>query len=374
MLSAALFFLFTLSAFAQPAPGKLEVACAGHFGADASHAKLVEAFGADNVIHKRIDRPQGSTGFATILFEQDAKRRLVVEWRHAATRSKPIYIGISGRSEWNGPLGVRVGTGIGEIEKLNGKPFRLNGFGWDLGGNAAFDKTDGKLGDLARRLPIRLHLRADRRRPAARRQISFAQRQPRSKVRYAATSRSEARSRRNPADLSGKSLMRFTIALFALLALTTPARAQEDNVVQKKDIPKEIVTLITCGTDPEFVFLERYGGGWIWKWKCPGNHANNIEAHAFSRDKDGSRPVPIRFPTPYKGKNAWLEELSNSEFFPAAREFNHLFVDPENKRVCRTEARWEAPRDPLKPELMFWRETADCDGKRGWRILVNRKR
>lgn len=148
MLRAALFFLFTLPAFAQPAPNKLEVACAGHFGADSSHAKLVEAFGADNVIHKRIDRPQGSTGFATILFEKDAKRSLVVEWRDAATRSKPIYIGISGRSEWIGPLGVRVGTGIDEIEKLNGKPFRLNGFGWDLGGNAAFEKTDGKLGDL----------------------------------------------------------------------------------------------------------------------------------------------------------------------------------------------------------------------------------
>jgi hypothetical protein len=148
MLRAAFFFLFTLPAFAQPAPGNLSVACAGAFGAGSSHAGLVEAFGADNVIYKRIDRPQGSTGFATILFEKDPKRRLVVEWRDAATRSKPIYIGISGRSEWSGPLGVRVGTGIEEIEKLHGRPFRLNGFGWDLGGNAAFEKGDGKLGDL----------------------------------------------------------------------------------------------------------------------------------------------------------------------------------------------------------------------------------
>ena len=120
----------------------------GPFSADGSHAKLVEAFGAENVIYKRIDRPQGSTGFATILFAQDAARRLIVEWRDAVTRSRPIYIGISGRSEWTGPLGIRLGATIEEIEQFNGQAFRLNGFGWDLGGNAAFEKNDGKLGDL----------------------------------------------------------------------------------------------------------------------------------------------------------------------------------------------------------------------------------
>ena len=168
-------------------------------------------------------------------------------------------------------------------------------------------------------------------------------------------------------------MRRLALSLALLLALIAQARAQEDNVVQKKDIPKAVADLMICGTDPDFVFLERYAGGWIWKWKCPGNHANNIEAHAFSRDKAGSAPAPIRFPTPYKGKDAWLEELSNSEFFPAAREFNHYFVDPENKRVCRTEARWIAPRDPLKPELVFWRENSTCEGNRGWRVLVKKR-
>ncbi len=142
---ASLLFGFS-AATAQTAP--LAVNCTGVFGADSSHAKLVEAFGAENVIYKRIDRPQGSTGFATILFAKDRARELLVEWRDTATRSRPIYIGFSGRSEWIGPLGVRLGATIEEIQKLNGKPFRLNGFGWDLGGNAAFEKNDGKLGDL----------------------------------------------------------------------------------------------------------------------------------------------------------------------------------------------------------------------------------
>jgi hypothetical protein len=147
MFRAALFALLAVlapAARAQPA----SVGCTGVFAADSSHANLVEAFGKANVIYKRIDRPQGSTGFATILFEQDPERRLLVEWRDKASRSRPIYIGISGRSRWVAPLGIRLGTPLAEVEQLNGKPFRLNGFGWDLGGNAAFDKLDGKLGEL----------------------------------------------------------------------------------------------------------------------------------------------------------------------------------------------------------------------------------
>lgn len=143
----SLVLLATLPALAQPAP-ELSIACTGLFAADSSHARLAAAFGEANVIYKRIDRPQGSTGFATILFDNDPARRLIVEWRDNKTRTRPIYIGISGRAAWSGPLRIRLGMSIGEVEQLNGKPFRLNGFGWDLGGNAAFGKDDGKLGDL----------------------------------------------------------------------------------------------------------------------------------------------------------------------------------------------------------------------------------
>jgi hypothetical protein len=140
--------LLTLAPATAETPAPATIACTGLFGADTSHAKLAEAFGEANVIFKRIDRPQGSTGFATILFEKDQKRRLVVEWRDNRTRTRPIYIGISAPSEWKGPLGIGTGTSLAEIEELNGRRFRLNGFGWDLGGNAAFEKNDGRLGDL----------------------------------------------------------------------------------------------------------------------------------------------------------------------------------------------------------------------------------
>lgn len=122
--------------------------CSGLFGAGASHAALAKTFGAENIAYKRIDAPQGSTGMATILFEQDRKRRLVIEWFDENNRARPIYFSIDSASQWIAPLGIRIGTPIEEVEKLNGKPFRLNGFGWDLGGAARFGKNDGKLGNL----------------------------------------------------------------------------------------------------------------------------------------------------------------------------------------------------------------------------------
>lgn len=117
-----------------------QIDCSGLFGRDTSHAALVKAFGADNVVYKKIDAPQGSTGMATILFERDRERRLTIEWRDELNLARPIYIGIDGPSKWLTPFGIRSGTPIGEVEKQNGKPFRLNGFGWDLGGAARFGK------------------------------------------------------------------------------------------------------------------------------------------------------------------------------------------------------------------------------------------
>lgn len=37
-------------------------------------------------------------------------------------------------SEWQGPKGLTIGTSLAELEKINGKSFRLAGFGWDYGG------------------------------------------------------------------------------------------------------------------------------------------------------------------------------------------------------------------------------------------------
>jgi len=161
------------------------------------------------------------------------------------------------------------------------------------------------------------------------------------------------------------------LALFANGALAQNAGEEPNTYVsiKRSDAPKEVLAAVKCSDVVDFVTREPFAGGWLWKSKCPSNHANEIAAQIFSRDKGGKDAKLILFPAP---KGAPLEEISNAEIFPANREFNALFVDPENGRVCRTEGRWIAEK-PLKPRLIFWRETKDCEGKTGWRVLVNRK-
>ena len=168
--------------------------------------------------------------------------------------------------------------------------------------------------------------------------------------------------------------MRLPVFASCILLSTNLAFAQssEDTpntltTVKRSEAPKEVLAAIKCDEVVDYVTREPFARGWLWESKCPSNHANEITAQVFSQTKDGKDAKLIRFPVP---KGAPLEEISNTEVFPANREFNALFVDPEDKKVCRTEARWIA-KDPLKPKLVFWRETKDCDGKTGWRVLVN---
>ncbi len=46
---------------------------------------------------------------------------------------------------WNFENGLKLGLGLEAVEKINGKPFNLQGFGWDYGGYAQFE--GGKLAD-----------------------------------------------------------------------------------------------------------------------------------------------------------------------------------------------------------------------------------
>jgi len=169
-------------------------------------------------------------------------------------------------------------------------------------------------------------------------------------------------------------MRRYAWLIFCAFAFPVHAQNTETEATYARaDIPREIAAAANCDTAPELLVGERFAEGWIWSWPCPSNHANQIRSFVFSRDKAGKNATRIRFPTPHMGKFAWLDELSNAEIFPYAREFYHLFVDPENDKVCRTEATWIA-RDPLKPQLVFWREAKSCEGNKDWRTLLDRRK
>src|SRR6266545_4278006 len=123
---------------AQPAPPRQParaVACSGVFGKESSHLKLAQAFDSRNLTFTEVDGPEGSKLMASVLFPRDPKRRLEVLWHNEGSRSQTNLIVINGQSTWTAPKGLRLGLPLVALEKLNGKPFKLRGFGVEREGS-----------------------------------------------------------------------------------------------------------------------------------------------------------------------------------------------------------------------------------------------
>ena len=141
MLARASFFVAL--AVATPALAE-EIACEGAFGIDSSEARLIELYGADNVVTGTVPGPEGTEMLATTVFPDDPKRSLQFVWWNEEKLSDPSYIELPAKLA--APGGVHIGQSLAEVEALNGQPFTLLGFGWDYGGSAGFET--GALSDL----------------------------------------------------------------------------------------------------------------------------------------------------------------------------------------------------------------------------------
>jgi hypothetical protein len=121
------------------ATAALDIKCDGPFAKNTTFANLVKVFGAPNVF--------SAGGPNTILFNKDPKRRIEITWGDVTTRTRPKMILVEAQSTWR-VRGFRLGDSITEVEKMNGKPFTLVGFGGTPGGNAR-DWQGGKLDKLS---------------------------------------------------------------------------------------------------------------------------------------------------------------------------------------------------------------------------------
>lgn len=107
---------------------------------DAVHATDTEAtlrarYGAGNVAAERIHLGEGQTAPGTVLFPNDSSRRLTVTWDDTVARTRPTRVTVgSKQTRWRVIPGVSIGTSLSELERLNGRPFKLLGFMWDYAG------------------------------------------------------------------------------------------------------------------------------------------------------------------------------------------------------------------------------------------------
>jgi uncharacterized protein (DUF1684 family) len=113
------------------------LSCAAPFGAEANKASITGQFGVRNVRDETVPGPEGSEFPATVLFPSDEAKRLEIIWQDEASQSGIGDASINREgSVWALPGGVKIGSSMADVEKANGKPFLVGGFGWDYGGYA----------------------------------------------------------------------------------------------------------------------------------------------------------------------------------------------------------------------------------------------
>jgi hypothetical protein len=152
-LRPCLLLAWILAAVLRPAAADDDatlIAPGSHVGpvtASASEDDLTQRFGVGSVRAASIEIGEGFTEPGTIVFPDEPTRRMEILWRDEKSRRQPDRVQLTGdKSIWHFANGVTLGTTLKELERLNGKPFMLTGFGWDYGGTVV-SWNGGALGD-----------------------------------------------------------------------------------------------------------------------------------------------------------------------------------------------------------------------------------
>jgi hypothetical protein len=122
---------------------------------NSTEASLRDLLGAENVVRDTVYMAEGEFEIGTTLFKNTADQTQIL-WKDKTNFAKPEVVFIRPAYDNTGALrpgtagpqiqwmvavdaddNIRIGTSLREVEKANGKPFKLYGFGWDYGGMSA---------------------------------------------------------------------------------------------------------------------------------------------------------------------------------------------------------------------------------------------
>ena len=103
-------------------------------------ADLAKIYGAGNVQYKKVPAAEGQEQPGAVI-HAGTPDELQVGFTEDSKRIE--FIRIVG-TRWQTKEGIRIGTSLAELERINGGPFQFSGFGWDYGG-AVFTNPRGKL-------------------------------------------------------------------------------------------------------------------------------------------------------------------------------------------------------------------------------------
>ncbi len=110
-----------------------------------SEAELIQKYGKENIKREEFYYAEGTVSQMETVVFQGNEKEVVFSWEDDSVKfNKLIDITVyNTNSVWKTKNGIKIGTRMTELEKLNEKPFSFSGFGWDYAGGVDFE--NGKL-------------------------------------------------------------------------------------------------------------------------------------------------------------------------------------------------------------------------------------
>jgi hypothetical protein len=100
-----------------------------------SEFELQKIYGLKNVRSSEVDIGEGEYEPGTVLYPDNPTKTIEVLWKDAHEKRRPKEIRLTGeKSVWRTRQGISLGTRLKELERINGRPFELTGFSYDLAG------------------------------------------------------------------------------------------------------------------------------------------------------------------------------------------------------------------------------------------------
>ncbi|KRB02475.1 hypothetical protein [Lysobacter sp. Root690] len=118
----------------------------GALAPDVGPERLKQLFGAANVrIDDHLPGPEGEDFRGVILFADDPTRRAELHYQDEQQLRGLAFVSVrEADTRWRLDNGIVMGMRLSELVRLNSKPIRFSGMGWDYGGTIT-DWNGGKL-------------------------------------------------------------------------------------------------------------------------------------------------------------------------------------------------------------------------------------
>lgn len=130
----------------KPTAGPRQFQCTGPFAPNTTAVNIAADFGQANVVTGNVISPDGSQAPGIVLLPNDPALSLEIAFKDPIAMAQPKRVAFTESSAWS-VNGIAIGSSVADVERANGRPFRIQGFGGNAGGVVA-DWRGGKLANI----------------------------------------------------------------------------------------------------------------------------------------------------------------------------------------------------------------------------------